>query len=55
MNESSDMVTYKWEQGVYSLEDLIILVKFNEITPEQFHEITGFNYAGIVEEMKNPD
>ena len=39
------MITYKWEQGVYSLEDLVILVRYGSLTPSQFHEITGYDYA----------
>lgn len=48
--ESENIVEYKWSNGVYSLEDMIILVKYGQITPQQFFEITRYNYEGI---MKN--
>lgn len=43
------MITYKWQKGIYSLEDLMILVKFKKLTPKQFFEITRFNYEGLLE------
>lgn len=45
--ESSAITTYKWDQGVYSLKDMVILVRYNQITPEQFFEITRYNYNTI--------
>lgn len=50
--EFDNLITYKWEQGIYSLEDLIILVKYKQITPEQFFEITRYNYAAVAQEME---
>ena len=49
------MITYKWEEGVYSLEDLLILVKYKQITPEQFFKITRYNYNTILEQKNNED
>ena len=53
--ESDNLITYKWEGGVYSLEDMIVLVKYKQITPEKFFEITRYNYAAVVQKMKNLD
>lgn len=46
--ESTNIITYKWNSGVYSLEDLIILVKYNKLTQKQFFEITRINYEGLL-------
>lgn len=53
--ESEEMLTYKWEGGIYSLQDIVILVKYKQITPEKFFEITRYNYAAVVQKMKNLD
>lgn len=45
--ENENIITYKWEQGVYSLKDLIYLVEFKQITPAQFFEITRQHYDTI--------
>ena len=50
--EEKTLVTYKWDHGIYSLEDLIILVKYHQITPEEFFEITRYNYAVAAQEME---
>ena len=42
--ENINLITYKWEQGVYSLNDMIILVKYNQISPEEFFKITRYDY-----------
>ena len=46
-----DIITYKWKQGVYSLSDMVILVKYKNITPEQFFEITRLHYDAVIKEM----
>lgn len=51
--ESETMTIYKWEQGVYSLQDMIILVKYNQLTPEQFFEITRYDYAAVAQKYEN--
>ncbi len=53
--EDKNIITYKWDHGVYSLEDLIILVKYNQITPEEFFEITRYNYAAAAQEMEKSE
>lgn len=44
-----DIITYKWNEGVYSLQDMIILVKYNNLTPEDFFEITRLDYAAAAQ------
>ena len=50
MMESKEMIMYKWENGVYNLQDLINLVKNNQITQQDFFKITRFNYAAVEKE-----
>ena len=50
--ESKEMIMYKWEHGVYNLQDLINLVKNNQITQQDFFKITRFNYAAAVSGTK---
>lgn len=47
-----DVTTYKWKQGVYSLEDMIILVKYNNLTPDEFFEITRLDYAAAAQKYE---
>lgn len=49
MEESMNIINYKWNNGVYSLKDLIILVEYKKITQKQFFEITRINYKGLIE------
>ena len=51
--QDENLITYKWNQGVYSLEDMVILVKYKNITPEIFFEITRFDYNAILEKLKS--
>lgn len=51
--QSENLITYKWEQGIYSLEDLVVLVKYKQITPQQFFDITRFNYAAAAQKFQN--
>ena len=50
--ESKEIIMYKWECGVYNLQDLINLVKNNQITPQDFFKITRFNYVAIQKNYK---
>lgn len=45
--ESYDLIKYKFEMGVYSLEQMYEFVKQNLITEYDFHNITSYNYQGI--------
>jgi len=49
--EDKSLITYKWESGVYDLEDLVKLVENEELTVDEFFEITRLNYAAT----KNPN
>lgn len=50
--ESEEMLTYKWEGGIYSLQDMVILVKFGQLTPDKFKEITRLDYAAAASRTK---
>lgn len=45
--ESYDLIKYKFEMGVYSLEQMYEFVEQNLITGYDFHYITSYNYQGI--------
>lgn len=45
--ESLSLLQFKWDYGVYDLDYMIYLVDEGHITPEQFHEITRYNYYGV--------
>lgn len=48
------IIKYKWENGSYSLEDMINLVLKNVITEEQFFSITRYNFNGVKDKkLKN--
>lgn len=53
--ENEILITYKWEEGIYSLDDMLILVEYKKITPQQFFEITRFNYDAIKEQKNKGD
>lgn len=42
--ESYTLIKYKWDRGVYDLEKMKQLVQKNEITKEEFFEITRYTY-----------
>lgn len=41
---SYDLIKYYYEMGVYSLIDVTNCVVLDEITEEEFHFITGYNF-----------
>lgn len=47
--ESYHLIKFKYNKGVYSLEEMCKFVENNLITEEDFHSITGYNYKGIKE------
>ncbi len=53
--ETINTITYKWNQGVYSLNDLLILVQYNQLTPKQFFNITRYNYEVMKEKKEKGD
>ena len=50
--ENLTILQYKWDTGVYGLEELSELVQSKEITEKDFFEITRYNYKSIQEEKK---
>ena len=47
--ENKDIIKFKYEQGVYDLQDLLLLVEYKDITKQEFFEITRFKYESLVE------
>ena len=47
MCEDFDLIKYKYEMGVYSLDYMIELVEKDKINTDQFHYITSYSYEGI--------
>ena len=41
-------IAYKWEHGVFEIEDMIRMVNNKILSKEQFFEITRYNYDGVV-------
>lgn len=50
--ENLTILQYKWDTGVYGLEELSKLVQLKEITEKDFFEITRYNYKSIQEEKR---
>lgn len=45
--ESQNLIDYKWECGIYTLDYMMMLVQKGILTKEDFFEITRFNYDGV--------
>ncbi len=43
--ESVDLIKYKWQHGVYTLQEMKDFVINNIITKDQFFQITRFYYV----------
>lgn len=50
--QSKVIIKHKWDHGVYTLEDMINLVKNGNITKEEFFNITRYNYDGVINQTK---
>jgi len=46
IKESYYLIKYKYEHGVYTLQEMHRFVELGWITPTQFHEITTYSYEG---------
>lgn len=46
--EDYDLIVCRWECGAYSLQKMVELVRVGAITKDEFHDITSFNYDGVV-------
>lgn len=44
------LIKYKWQTGVYRIQDMIELVKKEMINKEEFFNITRYNYDGVKKE-----
>ena len=49
--EDKNLIKYKWDSGVYSLEDMVKLVLDNIINEEQFFSITSYNFRGVYSQI----
>lgn len=47
--------TYIYKEGLYSLEDMIILVKYKNITPQDFYKTTKISYEDAIKTIKRGD
>lgn len=47
MKETYHLIKYKFNKGVYSLEQMCEFVEDGLITEEEFHFITDYNYQAI--------
>jgi hypothetical protein len=50
--DKNSLIKYKWEMGAYDIDDMLALVKWNQITPEEFFDITRKHYQSMVESNK---
>lgn len=50
--ESINVIKYKWQNGVYDLKDMIILVKKNMLNEQQFFNITRYKYQSVKDNNK---
>lgn len=41
------IIQYKWQHGVYGLEDMMQFVENKILSKQQFFEITRYNYDGV--------
>ena len=41
------IIQYKWQHGVYELEDMIQFIENKILSKQQFFEITRYNYDGV--------
>lgn len=41
------LIKYKWQTGVYKIQDMLKLVENGTINKQDFFEITRYNYNGI--------
>lgn len=48
-------INYKYQHGVYSIQNIIELVKQKVLTEEEFKDITSYNYKGYIEQKKGTD
>ena len=47
MNMNYDLIKYFYESGVFSVKEVANYVDIGELTEEEFHQITGYNFQGL--------
>lgn len=47
-----NLIKYKWQHGIYKIEEMLQFVKTNQITIEEFEDITSLSYKGIKKERE---
>lgn len=47
--DNLELIRFKYEAGVYDLNMMCQLVEDHNITKEEFHDITTYNYEGVKE------
>ncbi len=50
--QSVELIKYKWEHGVYKLSYMVSLVYSNVISRDQFFNITGYSFDGVIKIRK---
>ena len=51
-NMSYDLIKCLFEYGVYSAKEVMWYVENGNITKDEFHFITSYNYDGLKESLK---
>ena len=49
IKDSFYLISYKYDIGALTLQDMVKLVKDGFITKEQFFEITRYSFDGVIE------
>ena len=49
ITENYLLTKYKWDNGIYKIEDVIKAVEEKKITKQDFLQITRYNYDGFKE------
>lgn len=47
LTENYLLIRYKWDHGIYKIEDIIKAVEQGKITKQDFLQITSYNYDGF--------
>ena len=48
INDRYDLITYKWQHGVFPIEEMIRLVKNKTLSRQEFFTITRLDYDGVL-------
>lgn len=48
--QNKGLIQYKWKNGVYDLKDMCELVQREEISEQDFFDITRYYYAVVIEQ-----